>query len=180
MFISGVGLFAGFMGGLLGVATGAKPILPPIEGIDKPNVFVLRNVRSADAIKRFVEQTKPRKALVVGTGFIGLEMVENLKARGMEVSVIEMADHLMKPLDGDVSIYLKSHLLKNGIEVRLNDSVVRLEGDKTASKAVLKSGITIETDMVIMAAGIRPNVELAQKAGVEIGSITPADALQDR
>ena len=70
--------------------------------------------------------------------------------------------------------------MKNGIEVRLNDSVVRLEGDKTASKAVLKSGVTIETDMVIMAAGIRPNVELAQKAGVEIGSTTPADALQDR
>jgi NADPH-dependent 2,4-dienoyl-CoA reductase/sulfur reductase-like enzyme/rhodanese-related sulfurtransferase len=152
------------------ISTGAKPVLPPIKGIDKKNVFVLRNVRSADAIKNYVGQSKPQKALVIGSGFIGLEMVENLKALGMEVVVVEMEDHLMKPLDNDVSIYLRDVIIKNGVQVYLNDSVQELKGGGFVEKAILRSGTEIETDMVIVATGIRPNVELARLAGVELGT----------
>lgn len=151
------------------ISTGATPILPPIKGIDKKNVFVLRNIRSADAIKSYIDHHKPQKALVVGSGFIGLEVTENLKKLGMEVAVVEMEDHLMKPLDTDVSIYLKDILMRNGVQVYPGDSVTEFKGEAFAEKAVLKSGIVLETDMVVVATGVRPNVELAKKVGVEIG-----------
>lgn len=151
------------------ISTGAIPVFPRIEGIDKNNVFVLRNVISADKIKNYIDSNKPRKALVVGSGFIGLEMAENLKNIGIDVTVVEMEDHLMKPLDKDVSLYLKDTLLKNGVNVRLNDGVVKFEGDDNVKKAFLKSGEAIETDMVIVATGIRPNIELAKNIGIEIG-----------
>lgn len=151
------------------ISTGATPIIPPIKGIDKNNVFILRNVRSADHIKSYIGQRNPKKALIIGSGFIGLEMAENLKSLGMEVTVVEMEDHLMKPLDKDVTIYLKDILSKNGVEVYLNDAVLELEGGEDASRAILKSGAVVETDMVIVAAGIRPNVELAKRAGIELG-----------
>lgn len=152
------------------ISTGAAPILPPIKGIEKKNVFVLRNVRSADVIKSYIGQSKPSKALVVGSGFIGLEMVENLRNIGMEVAVVEMEDHLMKPLDKDVSIYLKDVLARNDVKVYLNDAVQELEGGEYAKNVVLKSGTILETDIVIVAAGIRPNIELAKKAGIELGT----------
>jgi NADPH-dependent 2,4-dienoyl-CoA reductase/sulfur reductase-like enzyme/rhodanese-related sulfurtransferase len=161
------------------VSTGARSVLPPIKGAEKKNVFVLRNVRSADAIKSYIEQTKPRKALIIGSGFIGLEMVENLKKLGMEAAVVEMEDHLMKPLDNDISIYLRDVVVKNGIQVYLEDSILELSGEEVAKKALLKSGNEIETDMVIVAAGIRPNVELARKAGVELG-VTGAIKVDNR
>lgn len=151
------------------ISTGATPIFPRIEGIDKENVFVLRDVISADKIKNYIEKSKPKKALVVGSGFIGLEMVENLKNIGIDVTVVEMEDHLMKPLDKDVSLYLKDTLIKHEVDVILNDGVVKFEGDSVVTKAFLKSGKDIETDMVIVATGVRPNVELAKNCGVEIG-----------
>lgn len=152
------------------IATGAMPILPPIQGVDKENVFALRNVKSADAIKAYIERFKPEKALIIGSGLIGLEMAENLKNLGMEVAVVEAEDHLMKPLDNDVATYLGDVLRKNGVRVYLNDIVLALEGDDHAKKAVLQSGTVIETDLVIVAVGIRPNVALAQKAGVALGT----------
>lgn len=151
------------------IATGATPILPPIKGIDKNNVFILRNVRSADIIKDYIGQHKPEKVLVVGSGFIGLEMVENLKSLGLEVAVVEREDHLMKPLDKDVSIYLKDTLIKNGVKVYLGDPVSQFEGNEIVNKAVLRSGIVIATDMVIVAAGIEPNIGLAKKSEIELG-----------
>ncbi len=152
------------------IATGAMPILPPVQGVDKENVFALRNVKSADAIKAYIERFKPEKALIIGSGFIGFEMAENLKNLGMEVAVVEAADHLMKLLDNDVAAYLGDILRKNGVQVYLNDVVLALEGDDHAKKAAFQSGTVIETDLVIIAVGIRPNVALAQKAGLALGS----------
>lgn len=161
------------------IATGATPILPPIKGIEKENVFGLRNVRSADAIKDYIDRSKPEKALIIGSGFIGLEMVENLKTLGMEVTVVEAADHLMKPLDNDVAVYLRDILLQHGVGLHLNDTVLALEGNGRVEQAVLQSGGTVRTDMVIVAAGIRPNVELAREAGVKLG-VTGAIAVNPR
>ena len=151
------------------ISTGANPIVPPLDGIDKEHVFVLRNVKNADAIKACIAAKKPKNAVIIGSGFIGLEMAENLRKIGMAVSVIEMEDHLMKPLDKDVALYLKDVLITNGVAVHLNDSVQKLEGGDSVQSVYLKSGRVIKADMVIVAAGIRPNVELAAKAGVTVG-----------
>ncbi len=152
------------------IATGATPVLPPIRGIAKKNVFVLRNVKSAEAIKNFIKESNPPKAVVIGSGFIGLELIENLKAIGIEVSVVEAEDHLMKGLDQDVSVYLRDILRKHGIDMYLNDFVTELQGEAGVTRVVLRSGNVLETDLIIMATGVRPNVELAKNAGVELGS----------
>jgi Uncharacterized NAD(FAD)-dependent dehydrogenases len=151
------------------ISTGASPVPPPVKGINKRNVFSLRNVKNADEIKNFINHNAPKKALVIGSGFIGLEIVENLKAIGMDVTVVEAEEHLMKPLDKDVAAYLMDVLIKNDVKVYVNDFVVELSGGDYAEKAVLKSGAIIGTDMVIAATGIRPNVELARAAGIELG-----------
>lgn len=151
------------------IATGAKSVVPGIEGIDKANVFSLRNVNSADRIREQVLTTNPKSAVIVGSGFIGLEMAESLATRGIGVSVVEMAQQVMPALDHDIGIYVADHLVKKGIQVIVNDSVIRLEGSPLVTKVILKSGKEIDTDFVVMAVGVKPNVELAQQAGVELG-----------
>lgn len=151
------------------IATGAKPVVPAISGVSAPNVFYLRNVVSADRIRQYVLKTTPRSAVIVGSGFIGLEMAENLKSRGLDVSVVEMAEHAMPALDKDMAVYLEDCLSENGINLITNDSVISLEGEPSVDNVILRSGKAIRTDLVVMAVGIKPNVELALKAGIEIG-----------
>ena len=151
------------------IATGAKTVVPNIQGMNKFNIFTLRNVGSADSIRNFLVNIIPKNAVIVGSGFIGLELVENFMARGINVTVIEMADHVMASLDKDIAIYLEDYLKKKGVNLILNDSVDRLEGDSSVSRVVLKSGKTIDTDFVVMSIGVRPNVELARNAGVKLG-----------
>jgi NADPH-dependent 2,4-dienoyl-CoA reductase/sulfur reductase-like enzyme/rhodanese-related sulfurtransferase len=152
------------------ISTGAKPFLPEITGIDKKNVFILRNVGSADKIKNHITKFKPKKALIIGSGFIGLEILDNFKALGIDISLVETEAHLMKSLDADVAAYLKEILDKKDIKVYLNDFVSELEGGKDfAKKARLKNGTEIETDIIIVGAGIKPDVSLAKEAGIEIG-----------
>jgi len=147
------------------ISTGAMPVIPPIEGVDRDNVFTLRNVASADKIRNFIINQSPATALIVGTGFIGIELAENLTARGIQVTMVETADHVMASLDREIAVYLEKHLKEKGVRLFLNDSVVKL-GDK----AVLKSGRTVDADLVILSAGVRPNTELAVKAGIVIGT----------
>lgn len=147
------------------ISTGARPVIPPIEGVDRANVFTLRNVASADQIRNYIIDHSPATALIVGSGFIGIELAENLSARGIRVTMVEMADHVMASLDKDIAIYLEKHLKEKGIRLFLNDSVVKL-GDK----AVLKSGNTVDADLVILSVGARPNTELATRAGIAIGT----------
>jgi len=147
------------------ISTGAIPVVPPIEGVDRDNVFTLRNVASADKIRNFIINHSPATALIVGSGFVGIELAENLSARGIRVTMVEMADHVMASLDRDIAIYLEKHLREKGVSLFLNDSVVKL-GDK----AELKSGSTVDADLVILSAGVRPNTELAVRAGIAIGA----------
>ncbi|HEX2945509.1 MAG TPA: FAD-dependent oxidoreductase [Clostridia bacterium] len=151
------------------IATGAKPVQPNIEGINKPNVFSLRNVGSAENIRNFIISKKPKNAVIVGSGFIGLELVENFMARGIDVTVVEMADQVMASMDKDIAVYLEDYLREQGVSLILNDSVTKLEGDALANKVVLKSGKTIDADFVIMSVGVKPSVELAKNAGIELG-----------
>ncbi|MGK0464895.1 FAD-dependent oxidoreductase [Clostridium sp.] len=151
------------------IATGASAFIPNIFGVHKANVFYLRNVQSADRIKAFINKNSPKKVVIVGSGFIGLEMTENLKELGIEVTVVELAPQVMPAMDKDMSIYIENYLKEKDVKIVLGDSVVSIEREFPSTKVILSSGREVETDFVIMAVGIKPNIQLAKDAGIEIG-----------
>lgn len=151
------------------LATGASVRIPSIPGIEKENVFSLRNVRSADRIRAYVLEQQPQRAVVIGSGFIGLEVAENLKARGLEVTIVEMASQVMPALDADMAMYVEAELRKQGVSVITDDSAVCFEGKDRVEQVLLKSGKKVAADMVIVAAGVQPKVSLAQQAGIALG-----------
>lgn len=151
------------------IATGARPFIPNIKGTDKQNVFPLRNPTNAISIKNYIDEHKSEKATIVGAGFIGLEVAENLKELGIDVTIVELAAQVMPPLDSDMASYIQNHLEENEVNLILGDAVTSMEGDAFANKLVLKNGKEIDTDLVIMSVGIRPNTELATAAGIELG-----------
>ena len=151
------------------ISTGASSVIPNIPGVDKNNVFYLRNVQSADRIKNFINENNPKKVVIVGSGFIGLEMTENLKELGIDVTVVELAPQVMPPLDKDMATYIERYLIKKAVNLILGDSVASIEGEVENTKLILSSGKIIEADFVIMAVGIKPNAMIAKKAGIELG-----------
>lgn len=161
------------------LATGASSIIPPIPGVDSDNVFPIRNIQNAETTRHFVDATSPKHATIIGAGFIGLEMAEQLKLRGVDVTVIERIPQVMPPLDKDMACRVEDHLEKNGIELLLGETVTELVGDGHVERVVTKSGKTIDTDLVILSVGVRPNTELAKSIGVEIGE-TGAIAINER
>lgn len=161
------------------LATGASSIIPPIPGVDSDNVFPIRNIQNAETTRNFVDATSPKHATIIGAGFIGLEMAEQLKLRGVDVTVIERIPQVMPPLDKDMACRVEDHLEKNGIELLLGETVTELVGDGHVERVVTKSGKTIDTDLVILSVGVRPNTELAKSIGVEIGE-TGAIAINER
>lgn len=151
------------------LATGASSIIPPIPGVDSDNVFPIRNIQNAEATRNFVDTTNPKHATIIGAGFIGLEMAEQLKLRGIDVTVIERFPQVMPPLDKDMACRVEDHLEKNGIELMLGETVTELVGDGHVERVVTESGKTIDTDLVILSVGVRPNTQLAKSIGVTIG-----------
>ncbi|WP_411683162.1 FAD-dependent oxidoreductase [Clostridium thailandense] len=151
------------------IATGAKPIAPDIPGAEKSNVFYLRNVKQADKIKDYIQTYKPKAAVIVGTGFIGLEMAENLEDLGIKVTLVERLNQVTLGLDSDMAVYVEKYLKNKDINMILGDSVVELKGESLVNQVILQSAKVINTDFVIMAIGVKPNVELVKKAGVELG-----------
>ena len=164
---------------VLVLATGASSILPPIPGVKSDNVFPIRNIQQAEATRSFVDSTDPKHATIIGAGFIGLEMAEQLKLRGVDVTIIERVPQVMPPLDKDMACRVEEHLEKNGIELMLGETVTELVGDGHVERVVTESGKTIETDLVILSVGVRPNVELAMQMGVTLGE-TGAIAVNER
>ena len=152
------------------LSPGAEPLRPSIEGIDSPRIFTLRNVPDTDAIKQYVDRHCPRRAVVVGGGFIGLEMAENLHHLGLRVDVVEMADQVMAPLDFSMAALVHRQLTDRGVGLYLKDGVVRFEETPDGRVTVhLQSGRQITTDLVILSIGVRPETRLAREAGLEIG-----------
>ena len=147
------------------IATGAEPFKLNIEGRDSKHVFFLRNVQSARRIKEFINNKKPSSAVVVGTGFIGFEMLENLIAEGIDVTIIEKQNKITPNLDEDMATFLENQLLKKKVNIIKNTSISEIKDNSVT----LEDGRSISSDMVIMATGVRPNVSLAVDAGVEIG-----------
>ncbi|WP_099188404.1 FAD-dependent oxidoreductase [Tepidibacter mesophilus] len=151
------------------IATGASPIVPPIDGINKKNVFSVRNVESADYIRKYILENKPKKAVVVGGGFIGLEMVENLSNRGIEVTLIDRENQIMPSMDKDVTINVEKYLKEKNISLLFKEKVINFIGEEKINTVVTDSGKEIEADLVIMAVGVKPNVNLAKRAGITLG-----------
>ncbi|MFA7179903.1 MAG: FAD-dependent oxidoreductase [Bacteroidales bacterium] len=151
------------------LSPGAEPLKPKIEGIEHPNIFTLRNVPDTDKIKRFVNVKKVEKAIVVGGGFIGLEMAENLHDLGIKVDLVEMADQVMAHLDYSMATIIHSELRTKGINLHMSNAVDKFEEDGNNVKVVLKSGDSLSAEMVIWSIGVRPETKLAREAGLELG-----------
>ena len=149
------------------IATGSSPVRPPIPGIDGSGIQVLWNVDDVDRIKAMVDVQKPERAVVVGGGFIGLEMAENLNARGIKVSLVEALDQVMAPFDPDMAEVLHHNIRENGVELCLGDGVSSFEEGGGVTTVTLASGKKIDAEMVVLAIGVRPNSELAKDAGIE-------------
>jgi NADPH-dependent 2,4-dienoyl-CoA reductase/sulfur reductase-like enzyme/peroxiredoxin family protein/rhodanese-related sulfurtransferase/TusA-related sulfurtransferase len=151
------------------LSPGAEPLKPPIPGIDSERIFTLRNVPDTDRIKAFVEEKQPRRAVIIGAGFIGLEMAENLHDRGIFVTIIEAADQVMNILDYEMAAEVHQHLKVKGVEFYLKDGVSSFSDKEESTLITLQSGRMIEADMIILSIGVRPDVKLAADAGLEIG-----------
>jgi len=147
------------------IATGARPVKPPIPGIELGNIFTLRDPDDADLIKAAVASGTVKRACIIGGGAIGLEMAENLTALGVRSSVIDMAPHILPGYDADFADYAENMLADHGIPVFLNDSVVGFEGDGKVQKLRTQKR-AIKTDMVIMSVGVRPNTEWLDGSGL--------------
>lgn len=153
---------------ILVLSPGAHPIAPPIPGLnDSHNIFTLRNIPDTDDIKAYIDHEKPRTAVVVGGGFIGLEMAENLAKRGVEVTIVEMAKQVMTPLDIEMAAIVHNHLADKGIKLILEDGVKSFENN--GHSITLSSGKHIQTDMTILSIGVHPENKLASEAKLAIG-----------
>ena len=151
------------------LATGAAPVVPPIEGIDLDNVFTLHGVHDAEAIKTLLAEGKARDVVIVGGGLIGVEVTEALAAKGCRVTVVEMLPQILRMLDWDLARLTTKHMESHGVKVLTGTKLVRFEGNGKVTTAVTDAG-AIPADMAVLAIGVRPNVGLASDAGLEIGS----------
>lgn len=149
------------------LSPGAAPIVPNMEGADLDRVFTLRNIPDTIKIKEYVEEEFPGSAVVVGGGYIGVEMAENLKKAGVEVTIVELADHVIAPLDYDMACDVHRHLRENGVTLILQNGVQSIAEEGSKLKVTLSSG-QVETDMVILAVGVRPDTALAKEAGLTL------------
>lgn len=158
------------------LSMGAEPIRPNIEGADGSNVFTLRNIPDTLKIKNYIDTAKPRSAVVIGGGYIGVEMAENLVEAGLKVSIVELADHLIAPLDFDMAADVHRYIKSKGIYLHLNNGVKAINGNTV----ILQNG-EITADMIILSVGVRPETAIAKECGIELnprGSIIVNNKMQ--
>ena len=151
------------------LSPGATPVRPPLEGINSEGIFTLRNVEDTDRIKSYLTEHAVKRAVVVGAGFIGLEMAENLHHAGVSVSVVEMGNQVMAPIDFSMAAPVHQHLVQKGVSLYLEEGVTHFQRTEQGITVFLKSGKTIPADMVLLSIGVRPATALAKDAGLKIG-----------
>ena len=151
------------------LSPGASPLRPPLPGIDSEGIFTLRNVQDTDAIKKYVNSHKIQHAVVIGAGFIGLEMAENLHHLKVEVSIVEMAPQVMTPIDYPMAAMVHQHLNQKGVNLYLQETVAAFKKKGDALEVQFKSGKTLDADLVILSIGVRPETTLAKTAGIKMG-----------
>ena len=152
------------------LSPGAAPIRPRWPGIHLPGIFTLRSIPDSREIREWVDSRHPQKAVVVGGGFIGLEMAENLAHRGIQVTIVELANQLMPPLDPEMAEYARRHVISRGVQLLLGDGVAGFEQSSSGALRVrTQADAVLDADLVILAIGVRPETKLARDAGLEIG-----------
>lgn len=148
------------------LATGSKPFVPEISGVDSENVFTLWDIPDTDKIFNYIKNHKPLKAVIAGGGFIGLEMAENIKERGIDVTLVEFADQVMQPLDKDMAKLVENHLKEKGINLMLSTGLSAITDN--GKKLKLSDGSIIDTDMTLLSIGVRPNTEYLKSSGLDM------------
>jgi NADPH-dependent 2,4-dienoyl-CoA reductase/sulfur reductase-like enzyme/peroxiredoxin family protein/rhodanese-related sulfurtransferase/TusA-related sulfurtransferase len=151
------------------LSPGAEPVRPNLPGIDAEGIFTLRNVADTDRIKTYIEEHKIKRAIVVGAGFIGLEMAENLNKLGIFVSIVEMAEQVMTPLDYSMASLVHQHLKTKNVEFFLKDGVTSFRKENGGIAVTLRSGRVLPSDLVILSIGVRPDSHLARDGGLQLG-----------
>lgn len=151
------------------LSPGSNPVVPPLKGIDSEGIFTLRNVDDTDRIKSYLNTHQVQDAVVVGGGFIGLEMAENLKHAGANVSIVEMADQVMSPVDFSIASHVHRHLMDQGVGLWLKTGVSHFEQADGRLRVCFTDGGHIMADMVLLSVGVRANTQLAAQAGIELG-----------
>lgn len=151
------------------IATGASPVMPPIPGIEMDKILPLRKVKDGDRIKRLTGDPETECVTIVGAGLVGLEMAEAFVELGLEVTVVEQMQHVLPILPDNLSGELEEHLINKGVDLILSDGVKEFQGDEKVEQVITASGSSIETDLVLMAIGVKPNTKLAADAGLELG-----------
>ena len=147
------------------IATGASASVPPIDGSDREHVFTLRNVDDMKHIASFIDDKKPKDVAIIGTGFIGLEMCENLMHRGLNIAMFERLPQVTPALDSDMAAYVQTYLEEKNVDVYTNASVSKI----TSNSVALADDTEIKADMILLATGVRPNTKIAESAGIELG-----------
>lgn len=155
---------------VLVISTGSSPLKPPIPGIDGPGIFTLWTVPDTDRIKKFVAEQKPKRAAVIGGGFIGLEMAENLHALGCEVTVVEMMNQVMAPIDFEMAQLVHENMRMNHVRLELSNGVKQFDHKDGVTTITLQDGKTVEADLVVLSIGVRPNSQLAKDCGLELNA----------
>lgn len=153
------------------LSPGASPVRPPLHGIDHEGIFTLRNVNDTDRIKEYLQSHSVKRAVIIGAGFIGLEMAENLQETGAEVAIVEMANQVMAPIDFSMASLVHEHLLQKGVRLYLEQAVASFERTADGLEVVFKSGEKLGADMVMLSIGVRANTVLASEAGLELGEM---------
>lgn len=152
------------------LSPGAEPVRPPLPGIMSEGIFTVRNVNDTDYIKSYIKEKQAKKAVVVGAGFIGLEMAENLHHLGLDITIIEMGNQVLAPLDFPIAALVQQQIRSIGVDLRLNTPVAGFTNEAEQLKVILKSGEAIDADLVILSIGVRPDTKLAVQAGLKIGA----------
>ena len=153
------------------LSPGASPVRPPLPGIDSEGIFTLRNVADTDKIKNYMQAHTVKRAVIVGGGFIGLEMAENLHHAGAQVAVVEMANQVMGPIDFSMASHVHQHLQEKGVQLYLEQAVESFTRENDRLKVHFKSGIQLEADLVLLSIGVRAQTSLAQEAGLKLGEM---------
>ncbi|MBU3160749.1 CoA-disulfide reductase [Clostridium frigoris] len=151
------------------LSPGAKAIKPNIEGINSKRIFTLRNIPDTDNIKKHVDALGINSAVVVGGGYVGVEMAENLKERGLNVTLVEAAPHILAPFDTDIVLNVEKEISDNGVEIILNDGVKAFKDTENGIEMTLNSGEKLSTDIIILAIGVFPDTKFAKDAGIKVG-----------
>jgi CoA-disulfide reductase len=151
------------------LSPGAKAIKPSIEGINSNKIYTLRNIPDTDSIKNYVDKKSINKAVVIGGGYVGVEMAENLRDRGLDVTLVEAAPHILAPFDTDMVVTVEKELEENGVKLVLSDGVKAFNDQENSINVVLNSGKTLNTDIVILAIGVTPDTGFIKDTGINLG-----------